>query len=159
MNIGILVYSYTGNTLSVAQRLKAKLEGVGHTVALISLKAKDENPNQTKIELTVVPDMALYDRIILASPVRGFQVSPIMKAYLQQGLTLKDKPVGCFVTHAFPFAWMGGKSAIKMMTELASAKQAKVACTGIIDWGNRKREAQITAFLDHFSNESSWLGS
>jgi flavodoxin len=159
MNIGILVYSYTGNTLSVAQRLQTKLEGIGHTVALISLKATDENPNQTKIELTGIPDVSSYDRIILASPVRGFQVSPIMKAYLEQVTTLKDKPVACFVTHAFPFAWLGGKSAIKMMTDLVKAKQGMVSCTGIIDWGNRKREAEITALLDRFSQESSWIRS
>jgi hypothetical protein len=109
--------------------------------------------------LTAIPEMTSYDRIILASPVRGFQVSPIMKAYLQQVVTLKDKPVACFVTHAFPFAWLGGKSAIKMMIDLVNAKQAKVACTGIIDWGNRKREAEITMLLDRFSQETSWIRS
>jgi menaquinone-dependent protoporphyrinogen IX oxidase len=156
MNIGILVYSYTGNTLSVAERLKSSLENKGQSVTLMSLKATDENPNQTKIDLISIPDLSSYDRIILASPVRGFQVSPIMKAYLQQTSPLKDKPVACFVTHAFPFAWLGGKTAIKMMTELVNAKQAKVVLTGIINWGNRKRETEIIALLDRFSDEASW---
>ena len=154
MNIGLIVYSYTGNTLSVAERLKDRLAQANHNVTLISIKAKDENPNQTKIELTVIPDPLAYDRIILASPVRGFQVSPIMKAYLQQWPILADKPVGCFVTHAFPFPAMGGKTAIKMMTDLVQAKQAKVVVTGIVNGG--KRESDIVRLLDHLSDEASW---
>ena len=109
MKIAIIVYSYTGNTLFAANRLKEKLETSGHIVTLDSIKAKDENPNVTQVELTVIPDPTGYDRIILASPVRGFQVSPIMKAYLSQWPLLKDRPVATMVTHAFPFEWMGGK--------------------------------------------------
>jgi flavodoxin len=154
MNIGLIVYSYTGNTLSVAERLKDRLAQSNHNLTLISIKAKDENPNQTKIELTVIPDPANYDRIILASPVRGFQVSPIMKAYLQQWPILTDKPVGCFVTHAFPFPIMGGKTAIKMMTDLVQAKQAKVVVTGIVNGG--KRESDIVRLLDRLSDEAFW---
>jgi len=154
MKIGIIVYSYTGNTLLAAERLKAKLQNSGHIVSLESIKAVDENPNQTKVELTVIPDPKPYDRIILASPVRGFQVSPIMKAYLEQWPNLDNKPVACFVTHAFPFEWLGGKTAIKMMTDLVSKKQARLVGTSIINKG--KSEADIVKMLNHLSDEALW---
>jgi len=34
MNIGIIVYSWSGNTLSVAEKLQEKLSAAGHSVAL-----------------------------------------------------------------------------------------------------------------------------
>ena len=154
MNIGIIVYSYTGNTLLAAERLKEQLQSIGHTVSLQSIKAKDEHPNQTKIELTVIPDPTVFDRIILASPVRGFQVSPIMKAYLEQWPILTDKPVACFVTHSFPLEWMGGKTAIKMMTELVLKKQAKPVASSIINKG--KSEKDIITMVNHLSDEKVW---
>ena len=40
-----------------------------------------------------------------------------MKAYLTQLPSLKGKKVGCFVTHMFPFAWMGGNSAMKQFKD------------------------------------------
>ena len=156
MNIGLFVYSYTGNTLSVAQRLKTKLEESDHHVGLESIKARNENPNQTQIDLTEIPDPQRYDQIILATPVRGFAVSPIMKTYLEQWPTLNQKQVTCFVTHAFPFASMGGKSTIKMMTKLIQAKQATVVATGIVDWGNFRREAQIQKLIAEFTDPRTW---
>lgn len=156
MNIGLFVYSYTGNTLSVAQRLKTKLEESGHRVGLESIKARNENPNQTQIDLTVIPDPQTYDQIILATPVRGFAVSPIMETYLEQWPNLNQKPVACFVTHAFPFAAMGGKSTIKMMMKLIQDKQATIVATGIIDWGNFRRETQIQKLIAEFTDLRTW---
>lgn len=34
MNIGMIVYSRTGNTLSVAEKLEARLSAAGHAVTL-----------------------------------------------------------------------------------------------------------------------------
>lgn len=154
MNIGIIVYSYTGNTLLASERLKERLQNSGHRVTLEAIKASDERPNQTKIDLTVVPDPTHYDRIILASPVRGFQVSPIMKAYLEQWPILNNKPVACFVTHAFPYEWLGGKTAIKMMSALVNKKQARLVATSIINKG--KSETDIVKMLNHLSDEALW---
>ncbi len=156
MKIGIIVYSYTGNTLSVAERLKTKLQEAGDLVVLESIKAKDENPNLTKIDLNVLPDARQYDQIILATPVRGFAVSPIMKAYLEQCPNLDAKPIACFVTHAFPFPWLGGNSTLKMMKKLVEAKHARVVATGVVNWGSKKRESDIQKILTEFSNHQIW---
>ena len=39
MNIGIIVYSQTGNTLSVAKKLEEKLSLAGHSATLEQVKA------------------------------------------------------------------------------------------------------------------------
>jgi len=154
MNIAIFVYSHTGNTLSAANRLKEHLEKSGNKVTLASIKAVDENPNVTKVVLTQIPDPKPYDRLILATPVHGFQVPAVMKAYVNQMPVLKDKPVSLFVTHAFPFAWMGGKPAIKMLKDLLAPKQVSVKATAIIN--SSKKESDIINMLTGFSEESSW---
>jgi hypothetical protein len=156
MKIGIIVYSYTGNTLSVAECLKTKLEENGNLVVLESIKAKDENPNLTKVELNVIPDARRFDQIVLAAPVRGFAVSPIMKAYLENCPCLDGKPIACFVTHAFPFPWLGGNSALKMMNKLVKAKHARVVSTGVVNWGSKKRESDIQKIVSEFADKNTW---
>lgn len=42
MKVGIVVYSQTGNTLSVATKLKEKLAAAGHSVALEQVKLVGE---------------------------------------------------------------------------------------------------------------------
>lgn len=65
--------------------------------------------------------------------------------------TLKDKQVAIFVTHAFPFSFMGGKSAIGQIESLCRQKNADIVAKGIIDWGNKKRDAQIEALVKSFT--------
>lgn len=156
MNIGIIVYSHTGNTLSVADRLKAQLETLGHQVNLETIKAKNDDPNQTQIELITTPTPLSYDVILLGTPVHGFQVAKIMKAYLQQWPQLNQKKVACFITHTFPFPWMGGNSSIKQMIKLIETKNAKVCASAIVNWGSKHRESNILNLLTLFSDQKIW---
>jgi hypothetical protein len=66
-----------------------------------------------------------------------------MKAYLTQLPSLKGKKVGCFVTHMFPFAWMGGNSAMKQFKELCRKKGAEVFAEAIVNWSSKSRENDI----------------
>jgi len=43
MNIGIIVYSQTGNTLSVAKKLEEKLSLAGHSATLEQVKVVSEH--------------------------------------------------------------------------------------------------------------------
>lgn len=148
MKIGIVVHSMTGNTSLVAERIKNRLEKDGHELYLERLNiigGEDQNqsdPNKISIEpLSINPEE--MDILILGGPVRGFQASPAMKAFLQKLPDLEGKDTMIFVTHAFPFNWMGGNSAIKQIRSICTEKGAKVLFTGIIDWKNSKREIQI----------------
>ena len=42
MNIGVVIYSWSGNTLSVGEELQAKLSAAGHTAELVPVKVVGE---------------------------------------------------------------------------------------------------------------------
>lgn len=154
MNIGLIVYSYTGNTLFAANQLKDALEKQGHKVTLAQIKAENEDPKLTEFTLTQSPDPLPYERVIFACPVRGFQVAPIMKIYLEDLPDLTHKPVGLFVTHAFPFAWMGGKTAVSMMKGLLVGRNADLKVSAIVNGG--KKASDITTMIHTLTDESAW---
>jgi flavodoxin len=145
MRIGIIVYSRTGNTLSVSERIRESLLAGGHEVQLERVTAINEDPNtaREKIKLKSIPDIALYDYVIMGAPVQGFSLSPIMKTYLDQIPQLQGKKVACFVTQHFPKPWMGGSHALKQMVGFISQKGGKVTDTGNVNWTSKVREEQI----------------
>jgi len=153
MKIGIILYSYSGNTLLVGERLKEALLNKGHEVYLERIKALDEDPQSGKpIQLTEIPDTSQYDEIILGAPVRAFSLNPIMKAYLGMLHDLKGKEVICFVTQYFPKAWMGGNNAIKQIKRMVQDKNGNITDSGVINWSNKKKEEQIDKMVARFSN-------
>ncbi len=151
MKVGIIVYSSTGNTLSVAQRLKESLLLLGHSVNLEQLNVVDDKPSSKVIQLVALPDINLYDVIIFASPVRGFSLAPAMKTYLSQISSFQGKKVGAFVTQFFPYPWMGGNRTIEQMEKACEAKGARLFGTGIVNWSH-KRERKISSVLEKLSN-------
>lgn len=56
MKIGIIVFSHTGNTLSVAEKLQAKLTAASHSVQLEQVTAAEESPRAEKAGLRNAPD-------------------------------------------------------------------------------------------------------
>jgi NAD(P)H-dependent FMN reductase len=148
MKTGIIVYSFSGNTLSVAQKLQDSLLSAGHLVTLEQVKAlNDSTSATTNIQLQSAPDITEYDRIIFASPVRAFSLAPVMKTYLSQLPSLEGKQVDCFVTQFFPYPWMGGNRAISEMKQACSDKGAIVSDTGVVNWSGKKRERLIDDVL------------
>lgn len=151
MKIGIIVYSRTENTLSVAERLKESYLNAGHTVNFERIAAENEDPSsKSEIRLTYIPDTSAYDCVIFGAPVQGFALSPIMKAYLSQLMNLNGKKIACFVTQHFPKRWMGGRQAIGQMVRLISKNGGVVLETDIVNWSSKGRETQICALIDKF---------
>lgn len=149
MKVGIIVHSRTGNTLSVAQRLKEVLTSAGHTVNLERVTAVDENPSAAgNIKLKTIPDTSEYDVLIFGAPVHGFGLSPVMKAYLAQIPSLKGKKVGCFLTEFFPLASMGGNRAMGEFKKACEAKGENVFNEGIVNWSMGQREKKISNVLE-----------
>jgi len=142
MKIGLIVYSETGNTLSVAQKLEEALKTAGHTVTISKIAAeKDSSGKVTK--LLSAPAVGPYEAVIFASPIQGFSLSPVMKLYLSQISSLSGKKVACFVTQHLKKNWMGGSRAVRQITEACKAKNADIASSGIVHWSSASREAQI----------------
>lgn len=159
MEIGIIIHSLTGNTLSVAERLQEKLTADGHDVEIEQLKTIGEEnikeTNSANIKLKAYPDPQAHDLLIIAGPVRGASVSPILKHYFSKIGQLEGKPTLLFVTEFFPFPWMGGKHALKQMTALCEEHGAAVIGSGVINWKNPRQEGQIEELLQQFSDSAA----
>ena len=112
MFIGIIVYSKTGNTLSVANRVKQAFEARGHTVSIDQIKA-DVDEKKSKVNLTHRPDPTIYDRVVFAAPVWAFTLCPVMREYLTVLPELRDVNVYGIVTQHLSRPWLGGNRAVK----------------------------------------------
>ncbi|MDD3214280.1 MAG: flavodoxin [Eubacteriales bacterium] len=144
MKIGIIVHSFTGNTLSVANKLMDALMKKGHTVAFERVVVKNENTNQAgNIELEQAPNPSEYDIIYFAAPVRAFSLSPGMKTYLSQVESLQGKKAGCFVTQQLKYRWLGGNHALRQMAGLIRQKGGEPIAFDSVSWSGKDREAQI----------------
>ena len=151
MKIGLIVHSYTGNTLSVITKLQQALQAKGHEAVIERVSAENEDPAAAaSARLAVIPITAPYDHLVFAAPVRGFSLSKVMQLYLDQLPVLSGKKVGLLVTQMFPFAWMGGNRAIKQFRAACMSKDCEIAGTAIINWSSRHREQQIIEVVESF---------
>jgi len=144
MKIGIIVYSKTGNTLQVAERISASLNKEGLQAEVHRFSAETENAQSKKpVRLTVQPDPGGYDAVIFGAPVQAFSLDPAMSMYLNQIGALKNTPTLCFVTQHFKKAWMGGNHAMKQLLAQLKEKGITATAMGVVNWSSDQREAQI----------------
>lgn len=139
----IVFYSKSGNTRGVAERLNEKLK-----IEIDEIKAVSDDPNQTYVELTHQPDITTSKHIVLGSPVHGFSLPKVTKTYLDSLGDLDGKVFDIFVTHYFPFAWMGGSQTLKQMKKIILTKHGEVRLSTSINWRSKKREKVIQDMID-----------
>ncbi|HEY3272926.1 MAG TPA: flavodoxin [Methanocella sp.] len=151
MKIGIIVYSQTGNTFSVARKLQEKLSAAGHTVKVERLTTVGgvTDPNKAKIEK--LPDLSGYDALAFAGPVQGFSLSHVMANYMNQLPSLQGKKVVCFITKGLPMAMTGGNKAISQLKSACESKGGIVAGTGMVFWGNKGRDNHINEVVEQLA--------
>lgn len=151
MKIGIVVYSQTEHTYSVAQKLQKKLQEKGKEVELERVVMKGEvQPGSKDMEFEIVPDVEEYDALVFGSPVQAFSLARPMKAYLEQIPSLQGKKIALFVTKGVRFNWTGGTQAIGKMKKISQSKGGSIVGTDIIVW-NKNRDDKIDALLRRFS--------
>ena len=151
MNIGIIVYSHTGHTLSVAMKLKAKLSAAGHVVTLEQLEtAGPVSLSATSADLKTTPAIDTYEALVFGSPVRGGVPAPPMMSYLEQVTSLEGKKVACLVTGFFPPGW-GRNQTVAHMKEICESKGATVCGSGSVGWFSLGRKRQISKVVDSLS--------
>ena len=152
MNIGIILYSWSGNTLSVAEKLQEKLSAAGHSVALeqVSVVGERKRGDRT-FELETRPDPGPYGAVVFGTAVEAFSLSPVLTAYLKEVESLEGKKVACLVTQAFPYPWMGGNRAVHQMRKLCQSKGATVVGTGVVNWAKSRREMTTDRAVDRLS--------
>lgn len=151
MKIGIIVYSQTENTYSVALKLQDKFQSDGYDVEIQRVVPVGEVPPRAKdVEFHNAPEVAEYDAIIFGAPVHAFNLAPTMAAYLEQIPSLQNKKIACFVTKGLPFNWTGGNKAISKMKEICQSKGGTVVGTDIIIWRGNTDE-KIEELIRRFS--------
>ncbi len=144
MKIGIIVHSFSGNTLLVAQKLMDTFREAGHEAEVQRVAVKDENPNQADhVVLENAPDPTPYELVIFGAPVRAFTLTPAMKKYLSEIPALQGKRVGCFVTKQLPGMWTGGSRALRHMKERITGHGGSVLAEGAVCWSGKDRDVQI----------------
>jgi flavodoxin len=149
VNIGIIVFSQTGHTQSVALRLQEKLSAAGHTATIEQVEISGElGSGVSNYQLKTTPEVGTYDALVFGGPVLGFALSPAMKDYLTQIASLKGKKVACFITKSLPFYWTGGNQAVKTMRELCESKGGEVCGSGIVLWSSGRREQMIADVVE-----------
>jgi hypothetical protein len=152
MKIGIVVYSQTGNTLSVATKLKEKLAAAGHSVALEQVKLVGERKSGSReFQLGPLPDVTPYDVVVIGAAVEAFSLSAVMTKCLGEIGPLEKKSVVCLITQAFPFAWLGGNRAALQMRKLCESKGAAVRGSAVVNWMGRGLDRRIANGVEKLS--------
>jgi len=151
MNIGMIVYSQTGHTLSVAVKLKEKLSAAGHTVSLEQLETVEAvRIYAANAQLKTKPEIDTYDALVFGCPVQGGAPAPPMGSYLEQITSLQGKKVACLATGVFPPGW-GRNQTIAQMVETCESKGATVCGSGSVGWWSLGRRRQIAEVVDHLT--------
>jgi flavorubredoxin len=152
MNIGVVVYSWSGNTLSVAEKLQEKLSAAGNSVSLEQVTVVGERKQgDRQFQLETLPDVGPYDAVVFGSAVEAFSLSPVLKQYLKQVDSLENKKVACLVTQFFPYPWMGGNRAIRQMKKLCTTRGANVVGSAVVHWAKWKRESSTRVAIENVS--------
>lgn len=152
MKIGLFIYSQTGNTKSVAEKLQEKLSAIGHIVKLEQITITGTTPAQPgKFQLACIPQPDDYDAVIFGAPVQALTLNPVMKAYLDQLPSLSGIRAACFVTKQIPLLWFGGTGAIARMKNTCESRGAEVAGTEIVVWSKARREDSIRQCVESLS--------
>jgi flavodoxin len=143
MHIGLIVYSQTGNTLTVAQRMKETLEAAGHTAEIRPVTVEAVGKPTSTVVLKDTPTVAGLDAVIFGAPVQAFSLCQAMTQYLKQIANFKGLPAACYVTQGLSKKWMGGNRAYGTMRKLCMAKGADPIRIGHVHWGAKERDKQI----------------
>ena len=152
MNVGIIIYSQTGNTLSVAEKVLDALADAGHTVTIDPVVLVEPRSREhPEFALAKAPDPSPYDAVVLASYVEAFSLNPVMTRAMQEIGSLESKRVLGLITQAFPYRWMGGSRALKQMAKAAQAKGGEIQASAVVNWMNKKREQQIVEAVESLS--------
>jgi menaquinone-dependent protoporphyrinogen IX oxidase len=148
MNIGIVVYSRTGHTLSVAKELKEKLSAAGHVVNLDRVQtARPVNQGATRVQLETVPEIGKYDAVVFGCPVIEGAMPTAMSGCISQIGSLRGERVACLVTHFLQPA-QGADQTISQMKEMCEFKGATVCGVGNVKWLQPRREQQIADVVE-----------
>lgn len=151
MKIGIIVYSQTGNTLSVAEKLKERLTQRGEAAEILRIVVEgDDVQSKTPFRIVEAPDPRGFDAVVFASPVQAFSLAQAMVQYFRQMPAPEAEKVLFFTTQHLKKPWLGANHAIRQAKALLLEKGTLLAQSGSVQWSSEKREEQINNLVEQF---------
>lgn len=151
MKIGIIVYSQTGNTLSVAEKLQQRLTQRGDTAEILRIVVEGGDfQSKTPLKIVEAPDPRGFDAVVFASPVQAFSLAQAMILYFQQTPAPDAEKVFFFTTQHLKKPWLGANHAIRQAKALLKAKGTELTLSGSVQWSSEKREEQIGNLVEQF---------
>lgn len=143
MTVGIIVYSQTGHTLSVATTLHERLTALGRSATLQQIETVDAaGPRDPTGTLKTAPSVDGYDAIVFGSPAWGGVPAWPTTHYLDRIPSLQDRRVAILVAGALP-ATIGRNQTIAKLTEICEGKGATVLGAGSVCWFSPRRKHLI----------------
>lgn len=151
MKVGVVVYSETGNTLFVAQKIVERLNNSGNQAVLerILTIGKPNPADRSEVHYDRLPFLEGYDAFVFGSPVHGFQIATAMAKFIPQAKHIKGKRAIGFVTEKFPFPWMGGTRSLSQLESLLRSGGAISSIAGVVNWSGENRKELIQEVVDN----------
>jgi NAD(P)H dehydrogenase (quinone) len=152
MKIGIILYSSTGHTRTVAYRLVSSLSNNGHQVEIVPLEPDSEmNFTVEHVELKRIPDVSKFNALVLASPVIGDHINAPMASFLEASPPLEGKKIILMATHFFPHAW-GCRQMFRAMRTHHALIGSEVIGQGDVIWLGFNRRRRTDKMVEHLTS-------
>lgn len=143
MRVGVLVYSETGHTASVIERIKNKM-AEHHEVMVWKLGSDPERKTVTGVP----PTLKGFDHLIIAGPVQAFTPTIPLQMAIEQLHDFSGLQVDIVMTQYFRWAALGGNRSLRIIASMITARGGNVGYQALVHWSSRKREEQIIAAVE-----------
>lgn len=143
MHINVIVYSDTGHTWAVANRLSEQLRSLGHGCEIARIETANSDPGADGVRSGEPLSGPEHDSVVLCCPVRGGLPAPAMEDYLASIGSLEGTRVACLVTGFFPVAYWGREQTLTRLREVCESKGAVVCGSSSVGWFGMRRSERI----------------
>lgn len=155
MKVALIVYSLTGHTRSVAEKIRGLLITEGHVADCLQVNhepKQDKGNPMEKVVLKDLPNLEDYDAFVFGSYVEAFNLCRVMQQYLQQ-IENKNAKAACLTTQQFMKPFFGGNKAQKKMKKLLTEKGFDVVGGANIGWKlDEGREQRVDEAAEKICN-------
>lgn len=151
--IKMILFSQTGNTMRVGERIAEKLTSAGFQVDIARLEPKERLNFKADVASTKeIPSVDGYDVILLGTPVHGGRMSAPMRYFLEQTPSLQKIPYILFLTHFFRRGW-GVIQTIQELRKLCDGKGGKFLHATDVQWFSLFRKQAILQAAEEINTQ------
>lgn len=151
MKIGIIVYSRSGHTELVADRISEILSDAGHDVEMKRLEPVEPvKVTARQAILKSIPEVKGYDILVIGSPVQGGAPATPVLEFLNRVPLMTEKRIVIFATHFFRREW-GAVQSLAILKDLCESKGGRILSLEDIRWFALDRNQEIDRLGERIS--------